>query len=119
AWDRWPRELHLPRNGHARGVETRGHPGHRQGPVEVVLYVLLTAPEHFHRCFDLLGHERRIRDEVLRGSAPTEPAADKGGMQHDIVQGYPKRLRGEFHGALGILGRSPDLGFVTDHVGRA
>src|SRR5215472_1781118 len=75
--DRWTREPHLPRNGHARGVETRGHPGHRQGPVEVVLYVLLTAPQHFHRRFDLLGHERRIRDEVLRGSATPETAADK------------------------------------------
>src|SRR6516225_8230452 len=116
---RWTREPHVPCNGHTRGVEPRGHLGHRQGPVEVVLYVLLTAPKHFHRRFDLLGHERRIGDEVLWGSAPTEPAADKRGMQHDIAQGNPKRLRGELHGALGILGRSPDLGFVTDQVRRA
>jgi hypothetical protein len=75
-------------------------------PVEIVLYVVLSAPQQLHGLADLLRDPGGL-DHIVAAQAPPEAAPDARHMDEDFAC---RHAEGRCHNpgtAFGVLGRCP------------
>ena len=87
-------------------------------PVEVMTEVLLSRPDELDGLFHRHRDDERLFDEV-REQPASEPAADEGTMNEDLVRGEAGDLGGNRLGHLDTLRRCPDLATTLGNVRRA
>ena len=104
-----------PGDRHSVGIQAGGQAVVIIGAIDVVLDVLLPAPDDFHRPVDLLGDGDRLRDPVnVQPSA--EAAADKMIVHLDLLQWQAGHLRGGGLSAAHNLVPDPDVAAVAAYM---
>ena len=105
----------MPGNRPPLGIQPSGDPIEEIGLVDVVLDVLLPAPDDFHRPVDLFGDGDRLRDPVNVQSA-AEAAANKMIVHLDLLGWQSGHLRGSGLSAADNLVPNPDVATVPAYM---
>ena len=117
--ERWSGNPHLPCDRHAVRAEPGDQPRHAEGPIVVVLDVLLARPEELDRDIDLFRDQDGLADEFLDGGATPETAAQKRAVDHDLLIRHAGGARRGRQSRHRLLGRHPDLDPAIGDMGGA